>query len=153
MTLAVQLVLNVALLTFYRGGSRFWRKGFWVARLPGAAGLWLPVWWRSADGPLCHTRVWPAGAEQSMGVRERSEVAQEVQKHTEGVKQEKELKSSPELPLSLQGCPALITYIRSRLCQCLSAHFLFSCCVNAVNNVLVILCMYRDCLLCNTFQC
>lgn len=44
--------------------------------------------------------------------------------------------SSPELTLSLSGCPALIRCIRSRLCQCLSAHFLFSCCVNTVNNVL-----------------
>lgn len=51
------LMVTVSTLTFYQGGSRFWRKGSWAGRLPWVAGLWRPGWWRLADGLLCHTKV------------------------------------------------------------------------------------------------
>lgn len=57
-------VVTLPTLTFYQGGSRFWRKGSWAGRLPWVEGLWRPGWWRLAGGPLCHTTVWSAGAEE-----------------------------------------------------------------------------------------
>lgn len=59
-----QQMVTLSTLTFYQGGNRFWHKGSWAGHLPWVAGPWRPGWWRLVDGPLCRTRVWPAGAEQ-----------------------------------------------------------------------------------------
>lgn len=56
---------NCPNLTFCQGGSRSSRKDCVVGRLPLKAGPLHLIWWRLADGRLCHTKVWPAGGQTS----------------------------------------------------------------------------------------
>lgn len=120
----------LTVLTFYQGGSRFWHRGSWAGRLPSAAGLWRPGWWRSTDGPLCRTTVWPAGAEQRQ-CSEKLVWANKGQKHAEGLVQVK--KTSANWSYCVCLCVLFYLDLFHFNCHCFWVqHTAFSCIYSSV---------------------